>query len=109
MATDINEIKNIEEKKDMLSDIHNIDQQYILSQKLQPNKVMGDKFWTEDISILYNNDRLTEFYPSYDMTLVEKLNSIVRLSIYLSIILYLFTASLTAFSHSLGFDNSAIE
>lgn len=91
MATDINEIQNIEESKNKLNDINNIDQQYILSQKLEPNKVMGDKFWTEDVSILYNNDRLTEFYPSYDMTLIEKLNSIVRLSVYLSIILYLFT------------------
>ena len=51
MATDINEIQNIEKTKNKLNDINNIDQQYILSQKLQPNKVMGDKFWTEDVSI----------------------------------------------------------
>ena len=64
---------------------------YILLQKNSPDKLIGDKFWSDDANILFNNDRITEFYPSYDMTLIEKLNSIVRLSVYLSIVLYLFT------------------
>ena len=49
-----------------------------------------DKFWSDDISILYNNSRLDEFFPSKDMTTEEKLNSIVRLSFYISVILFMY-------------------
>jgi hypothetical protein len=84
METNSNSNKiNIQEKKK--------NEEYILLQKTPPNKLIGDKFWSENIEILFSNNRLTEFYPSYDMTLIEKLNSIVRLSAYLSVILYLFT------------------
>ena len=34
---------------------------------------MFDLFWKDDISILYNVDRLTEFFPSSDMNFDEKL------------------------------------
>lgn len=81
MKSDI-DMKNMEEKnKD----------EYILLQKTPSDKLIGDNFWSDNLSVLYNKDRLTEFYPSYDMTLIEKLNSIVRLSVYLAIILFLFT------------------
>jgi hypothetical protein len=46
-----------------------------------------DKFWLEDPNILIHKNRLVEFSPTYDMTIVEKLNSIVRLSVYVGIIL----------------------
>ena len=46
-----------------------------------------DKFWLEDPNILIHPDRLVEFSPTYDMSIVEKLNSIVRLSIYAGILL----------------------
>jgi len=58
----------------------------LLKQKINITK---DKFWYNDISILYNNARLDEFFPSKNMTTEEKLNSLVRLSIYISIILFL--------------------
>ena len=58
----------------------------LLKKKINITK---DKFWYNDISILYNNARLDEFFPSKDMTTEEKLNSLVRLSIYISIILFL--------------------
>ena len=77
-----NSINNIEKENN---------DKYILLQKNSPDKLIGDKFWSDDINVLFNNNRITEFYPSYDMTLIEKLNSIVRLSVYLSIVLYLFT------------------
>lgn len=48
-----------------------------------------DKFWLNDYSILYNSNKVTEFFPTTYMNLAEKLNSIVRLSIYLGIILLL--------------------
>ncbi len=51
----------------------------------------SDKFWLEDFGILFDKNRLADFFPSYSMTLVEKLNAMTRLSIFLSIILYLVT------------------
>jgi hypothetical protein len=52
-----------------------------------------DPFWITDYKILFYNQRLTDFFPTIEMTLIEKLNAIFRLSIYLSIILYLFTGN----------------
>ena len=51
----------------------------------------NDPFWVEDYKILFYKERLTSFFPTIHMTLIEKLNAIFRLSIYLSIILYLLT------------------
>ena len=48
-----------------------------------------DDFWFTNFRILIEKNRLTEFFPNYDMTLNEKLNAITRLSIYLGIILAL--------------------
>ena len=47
----------------------------------------NDKFWKHDINILWNKHRLIEFVPTSDMTADEKLNSLTRLSIYLSALL----------------------
>ncbi len=52
--------------------------------------IKEDKFWFEDWSILFNTQRLDEFFPNNKMTLSEQLNATVRLTIYLGIILYLF-------------------
>lgn len=49
---------------------------------------MGDRFWHDDIGILFRKDRLIEFFPTKDQTSTEKLNSIFRMAIYASIILY---------------------
>lgn len=68
-----------------------VNKEYILLQDSAPDKVIGDNFWFNDSKILFREDRLTEFYPSYDMTLIEKLNAIARLSIYLSVVLFLGT------------------
>lgn len=50
-----------------------------------------DKFWFEDPSILIQKDRLIEFFPSTSMHYIEKLNSIVRFSIYCAIVTFLYT------------------
>jgi len=49
---------------------------------------IGDKFWMNDISILFQKNRLVEFFPNYEMTLIEKLNAIVRMSVYVGLTLY---------------------
>lgn len=51
------------------------------------NNRLGDVIWYEDINILFRKNLLTEYFPTPDMTLNEKFNSVVRLSLYLSIIL----------------------
>jgi hypothetical protein len=52
---------------------------------------INDSFWLDDYKILFIKERITDFFPTKDMTLIEKLNAIFRMSIYLSIILYLLT------------------
>jgi len=47
-----------------------------------------DPFWFNDYSIIFNKDRLTEFFPANDMEYTEKLNAILRFSIYIAIILF---------------------
>ena len=70
--TDIDtDIKNITETKDI--------------------EVLFDNFWLIDYRILFYKERLTDFFPTIKMTLIEKLNAVFRLSIYLSILLYLIT------------------
>ena len=52
--------------------------------------ITSDPFWANDISIIWKKERLTEFFPSNDQTLEERFNSIVRLSLYCSILLYFY-------------------
>lgn len=57
------------------------------------NNNTGDIFWTEDYKILFYKEKITEFFPTIQMTLIEKLNAIFRMSIYLSVLLYLLTGN----------------
>ena len=50
-----------------------------------------DVIWYKDINIIFNKNRLDEFFPIPEMNLEEKMNAIVRLTLYLSIVLVLFT------------------
>ena len=52
-----------------------------------------DTFWYDDISILFNYDRIDEFFPTTDMSIEEKFNSLVRLSIYISICLTVYSGN----------------
>jgi len=49
-----------------------------------------DPFWFNDVTILFRKDRLTEFFPSRDMTVTEQLNSVVRFMLYLSVVVALY-------------------
>jgi hypothetical protein len=51
----------------------------------------GDKFWSEYPQILIDQNRLSEFYITHDMTKTEKLNAVVRFFIYTSILSTLYT------------------
>ena len=54
---------------------------------------MNQQFWYDDASILINQDYIGAFIPTNNMTQNEKLNSIMRFGLYLSLILILMTAN----------------
>lgn len=51
---------------------------------------LGDPFWADDFSILYDSNRFTHFFPSESMTMNEKMNAIVRFTVYASILLVIY-------------------
>jgi hypothetical protein len=55
------------------------------------SEIYGDDIWINDYKILFTKDNLSKFVPTVNMTNIEKLNAIMRLSIYLGIALCLFT------------------
>jgi hypothetical protein len=50
----------------------------------------NDEIWYKDIKVLFRYERLIEFFPVSEQTLEERINSIMRLSIYMSISLSLY-------------------
>lgn len=50
-----------------------------------------DLFWYDDLSILINTKRLTEFFPNKKLSLHENLNTLTRLALYTSILLIFYT------------------
>ena len=50
-------------------------------------------FWAEDITVLFRGEHLLRIWPTKDMSSDAKLNSVVRLSIYVAIVLLLFGKS----------------
>lgn len=59
------------------------------SKLISEGKVLSDPFWLQDYTILFRKDRMHHFFPTYEMTFVEKLNAITRLAIYLGVVLYI--------------------
>ena len=57
----------------------------------------GDPFWGDDWSILLEKSRLREFFPTTDQTLPERMNSVSRLVIYISVALSVYQGKATAF------------
>ena len=47
-------------------------------------------FWFNDLTVLYKNNSLLEIFPSRKFDIIRKLNAIVRLSIYYSLIMYFY-------------------
>lgn len=50
----------------------------------------SDPFWAKEPKILFQSDRLAEFFPSSKLSNVENYNAIARLGIYISILLMLY-------------------
>lgn len=50
----------------------------------------SDPFWFNKLEILFDKDRITEFFPNKFMSHSEKLNAILRFAVYSSIILILY-------------------
>lgn len=50
-------------------------------------------FWADDIAVLFRGEHLLHAWPTKDMSLDAKLNSVVRLSIYVAVVLLLFGKS----------------
>ena len=50
----------------------------------------SDPFWFNNYTIIFERDRLTEFFPSHDMSYVEKLNAILRFSLYTAFVIYVY-------------------
>ena len=57
---------------------------------LNDNERKKDKFWYTDPMVLCQRKRFTEFFPTPNLTLDEKLNALVRLSFYIAIVLLVF-------------------
>jgi hypothetical protein len=53
-------------------------------------KEREDPFWYDNIEILYRKERLVEFVPLKNMSLSEKLNSLVRFCFYLGVLLFFY-------------------
>lgn len=49
------------------------------------------KFWVENINVLFSKNNYLKFFPTMNMSTIEKLNATMRLSIYLGIALVLTT------------------
>ena len=60
------------------------------SAELFQNTLYSDPFWYEEPNILWQQNRLLEFVPNDKMTMIEKLNAIVRFSLYTSILFIFF-------------------
>jgi len=50
----------------------------------------SDPIWIQDFNILFKKERLTEFFPTKTQTNEERINAIVRLSLYASIVLSIY-------------------
>jgi hypothetical protein len=55
----------------------------------EKSNTLSDPFWYEDGTVLFNRDRIIEFFPTKDMNLNERMNALSRFFIYLSIILFI--------------------
>lgn len=47
----------------------------------------SDPIWFKDVKILFMRDRISEFFPNEEMTTIEKLNAVMRMTIYMGVLL----------------------
>jgi hypothetical protein len=68
----------------------------VQSEIVVPLPSAGDAFWGDNPSILFEKDRLVEFFPTADQTVPERMNAISRLIIYISIVLSIYQSRANA-------------
>ena len=61
-----------------------------------------DKFWSNDVTVLFDKNKLSEFFPTNTMSIEEVLNALVRASIYLSVCLFVYKRNMNVFFISIG-------
>jgi hypothetical protein len=63
--------------------------------KLSNNEIVKQEniipFWTEDPNILFNKDYIFEFYPTSNMSYYQKLNTVTRVILIITLLLFLVT------------------
>lgn len=59
---------------------------------------MSDQIWVDDFHVLFQADRLMEFFPVKDQTHEERVNAIVRLSLYVSVLLAVYHSNVKYFA-----------
>lgn len=64
--------------------------------KKAPIGKLSDPFWGDDLSILFDKGRIAEFFPSADQSLPERMNSITRLVMYVSVALAIYQQKSTS-------------
>lgn len=67
---------------------------------------MPEVIWIDDFNILFKKEYLMDFFPTKEQTNTERVNSIVRLSLYISILLFVYHSNikyLSIFAFVLGF------
>ena len=57
---------------------------------------INDKFWGDNPNILFQTNRLVEFFPTADQSIMERMNSVTRLIIYVSVIISIYQEKLGA-------------
>ena len=55
-----------------------------------------DMLWVDDIGILFNLENLTEFFPTTSMSSNRKLNTVTRLAIYTSLLLFVYNRNINS-------------
>jgi Family of unknown function (DUF5762) len=59
---------------------------------------MSDAIWINDFNILFKKDRVMEFFPMKEQSHEERINAIVRLSLYISILLAVYHSNAKYFA-----------
>ena len=55
---------------------------------------MLDRFWFDDYTVLYDRNRALQFFPTSKMSDTEKLNALVRFSIYAGLLLFFYRGAI---------------
>jgi len=62
----------------------------VTSIQMTTHQDQSDPVWIDNFNILFQKERLTEFFPTKNQSNSERINSIVRLSLYASIVLSIY-------------------